>query len=88
MSEQPGESLSHKIKEAANDPYYNALQVKYGYCVTCHKAQGDKWKHVYIDMGNIDPADMGEDFYRWLYTALTRATEKAYLVNPTLKIKQ
>lgn len=88
LAEQEGDSLSAKIKKATEDPYYNSLQAKYGYCVTCHKAQGGQWKHVYIDMGNIDPADMGEDFYRWLYTALTRATERVYLVNPTLKIRQ
>ena len=88
LIEQEGDSLSKKIKSATADPWYNALQAKYGYCVTCHKAQGGQWKHVYIDMGNIDTENMGEDFYRWLYTALTRATERVYLINPTLKIRQ
>ena len=76
--------LSHKILGVMNDEYYNALQVKYGYCVTCHKAQGGQWRHVYIDMANIDPAAIGEDFYRWIYTSVTRATEKVFLINPTI----
>ena len=79
--------LSERIKGVQNDPYYNALQMKYAYCVTCHKAQGGQWKHVYIDMGGIAPDAMGPEFYRWLYTALTRATEKVFLINPTLPIK-
>lgn len=63
------------------DPYFNALQVKYAYAVTCHKSQGGQWAHVYIDQGYINEDILGEDYYRWLYTALTRATEKVYLVN-------
>ncbi len=79
--------LSHKIKGVMEDPYYNSLQAKYAYCVTCHKAQGGQWKHVYIDMGGIAQDAIGPDFYRWLYTAITRATEKVFFINPTLKIK-
>ena len=79
--------LSHKIKAALEDPYYNALQVKYAYCVTCHKAQGGQWKHVYIDMSAIDPQNMNEDFYRWLYTAITRSSEKIFFINPTIPVK-
>ncbi len=79
--------LSHKIKGVMEDPYYNALQAKYAYCVTCHKAQGGQWKHVYIDMGSIAPEMMDSDFYRWLYTAITRATEKVFFVNPTLPVE-
>lgn len=78
--------LSKKIKGALEDPFYNALQMKYAYCVTCHKAQGGQWKHVYIDMGGIAPDAMTEDFYRWLYTAVTRATEKVFFINPTLQL--
>ena len=56
--------------------------MKYAYGVTCHKAQGGQWKHVYIDMGYIQQgAALSLDFYRWLYTAFTRATEKVWLVN-------
>ena len=63
------------------NPYFNALQVKFAYTVTCHKSQGGQWAHVYIDQGYIDPAISIEDQKRWLYTALTRATDKVYLVN-------
>lgn len=86
LSEYEGE-LSHKIKGAMEDPYYNALQAKYAYCVTCHKAQGGQWRHVYIDMGAIAPDSIGPDFYRWLYTAVTRATERLYLINPTVPVE-
>lgn len=77
---------SEKIKGVMEDPYFNALQVKYSYCVTCHKAQGGQWKHVYIDMGGISPDTVDSDFYRWLYTAVTRATEKVFFINPTIKV--
>lgn len=63
------------------DPWFNALQVKYAYGVTCHKAQGGQWRHAYIDMGYIDPTALTLDFYRWLYTAITRATERVYFIN-------
>ena len=65
-----------------SDPYLNALQVKYAYCVTCHKAQGGQWPSVYVDMG-FTPADTAPlEKLRWLYTAVTRATERLALVNP------
>lgn len=83
MAEQEGE-LSERIKSTMEDPYYNALQAKYGYCVTCHKAQGGQWKHVYIDMSGIDPEGLDEGFFRWFYTAVTRATDKVFFINPTL----
>lgn len=63
------------------DPYYSAIQVKFAYAVTCHKAQGGQWENVFLDMGFINEEMLGEDFYRWLYTAFTRATQKLYLVN-------
>ena len=85
MTMQEGE-LSEKIRDTLNDPYYNALQAKYGYCVTCHKAQGGQWPHVYIDMSGIDPQALDETFYRWAYTAFTRATGKLFLINPTLPV--
>ena len=69
------------------DPYYNALQVKYAYAVTCHKAQGGQWASVFVDMGYIPPeAYCTPDFYRWLYTATSRATSRLSLVNPSLQI--
>lgn len=74
-------SKRKRMEEIRKNPYYNALQVKYGYAVTCHKAQGGQWKRVFIDHGGISEDMMTKDYYRWLYTAFTRATEKLYLVN-------
>ncbi|MDD4514222.1 AAA family ATPase [Massilibacteroides sp.] len=70
-----------KMKKLKTDPWYNALQVKYAYAMTCHKAQGGQWMNVFLDVGYITEEMLGEDFYRWLYTALTRATHRLYLVN-------
>lgn len=70
--------LMEKIKQ---DPYFNALQVKYAYAVTCHKAQGGQWQRVFIDQGYVTADMLSPDYFRWLYTALTRATEQVYLVN-------
>ena len=70
--------LMEKIKE---DPYFNALQVKYAYAVTCHKAQGGQWQRVFIDQGYVTEDMLSPDYFRWLYTALTRATETVYLIN-------
>ncbi len=70
--------LMEKVKA---DPYYNALQVKYAYAITCHKAQGGQWQHVYIDQGYITVEMLTPDYFRWLYTAITRATDRVYLVN-------
>jgi exodeoxyribonuclease V len=63
------------------DPWINALQVKYGYAFTCHKAQGGQWRDVFLDQGYVSEERMGLDYYRWLYTALTRATERVFLIN-------
>ena len=70
--------LYKAIKE---NPYFNALQVKYAYCVTCHKSQGGQWQDVYLDLAYINPDHLGPDFYRWMYTAFTRARKGLYLVN-------
>ena len=70
-----------RMKRLRQDPYYNALQIKYAYAITCHKAQGGQWQHVYIDQGYITEEMLTPDYFRWLYTALTRATEKVFLVN-------
>ncbi len=86
LSEQEG-TMTEKIMSALQDPYYNALQAKYGYCVTCHKSQGGQWKYVYIDMAGIAPDAIDETFYRWLYTAITRATERVYFINPTIPVE-
>ncbi|MDE6309783.1 MAG: ATP-binding domain-containing protein, partial [Muribaculaceae bacterium] len=69
-----------------SDPYFNALQVKYAYAVTCHKAQGGQWPNVFVDMAGIPPESQGMDFYRWLYTAITRTTDRLYLISPTVKV--
>ena len=68
-------------KKILENEYYNALQVKFGYAVTCHKAQGGQWKKVFVDPGQIADDQLNSDFYRWFYTALTRATENVFLVN-------
>ena len=70
-----------RYKKVKEDPYFNALQVKYGYAVTCHKAQGGEWKNVFLDLGYIQESYMGENFYRWLYTSITRSSKKLFLVN-------
>lgn len=67
-----------KIKE---NEYFNALQVKFAYAVTCHKAQGGQWKAVFIDQGYLVENMLNVEYLRWLYTAFTRPTEKLYLVN-------
>lgn len=64
-----------------NNEYFNAIQVKYAYAVTCHKSQGGQWKSVFIDQGYIEKERMDKEYLRWLYTAISRATEKVYLVN-------
>lgn len=68
-------------KAVKENPYFNALQVKFAYCVTCHKSQGGQWEDVYLDLGYINPEHLGPDFYRWMYTAFTRARSRLYLVN-------
>ena len=70
-----------KMKKLRENPHFNALQIKYAYAVTCHKAQGGQWKNIFIDQGYIPDDGRDEDYYRWLYTALTRATQTVYLVN-------
>ena len=63
------------------DPYFNALQIKFAYAVTCHKAQGGQWERVFIDQGMFNRNEITMDYLRWFYTAITRATNKVYLVN-------
>lgn len=70
-----------RYKKMMADPFLNALQVKSAYAVTCHKAQGGQWKHVYVDMSALYNYDIDNSLLRYLYTACTRATEKLYLVN-------
>ena len=70
-----------RLKKLREDKYYNALQIKFGYAATCHKAQGGQWSHVYIDQGYMTDDMLSVDYIHWLYTAFTRATEQLYLVN-------
>jgi len=74
-------SKKERMKAVRQDPYYNAVQLKYAYAVTCHKAQGGQWARVYIDQGFIPEDETGANYLRWLYTAFTRTTERVYLVN-------
>lgn len=64
-----------------NDKYFNALQIKFSYAVTCHKAQGGQWQRVFVDQGMFNRQEITMDYLRWFYTAITRATERLYLVN-------
>ncbi len=73
-------SKKERYKKMREDKYLNALQVKLAYAITCHKAQGGQWKHIYVDMGRIAKDEIDISFMRWLYTAVTRATEKLYLI--------
>ena len=70
-----------RLKALKEDRYYNALQVKYAYAATCHKAQGGQWAHIYVDQGYMTDDMLSTDYLHWLYTAFTRATEQLYLVN-------
>ena len=70
-----------RIAKIKTDRYYNALQVKFAYAVTCHKAEGGQWAHIYLDQGYMTDDMLTPDYIHWLYTAFTRATEKLFLVN-------
>ena len=72
---------SERMKKVKEDRYYNALQVKFAYAVTCHKAQGGQWEHVYIDQGYMTEEMLSPEYCHWLYTAFTRATDQLFLVN-------
>ncbi|MBR1934643.1 MAG: AAA family ATPase [Muribaculaceae bacterium] len=81
LADQEGDKRS-RLRSLKQDPYFNALQVKWAYAVTCHKAQGGQWQNVFVDMGAIAPEALTTlDFHRWLYTAITRARRRVYLVN-------
>ena len=70
-----------RMEELKKDPYFNALQVKFAYAVTCHKAQGGQWDAVFVDQGYLTDEMMNTDFLRWLYTAVTRSVKELFLVN-------
>jgi len=79
VADQPIKGL--RIAYLKKSPYYNALQVKFNYAVTCHKAQGGQWPCVFIDQGYLTKEMLNIEYIRWLYTAFTRASEKVYLMN-------
>ena len=72
---------AERLKKVKEDRYYNALQVKFAYAATCHKAQGGQWAHIYVDQGYMTDDMLTTDYIHWLYTAFTRATEQLFLVN-------
>lgn len=74
-------SKAKRYKEVRENPHFNAVQVKFAYAVTAHKAQGGEWKAVFVDRMLFGDEEMSRDLMRWLYTALTRASERVYLVN-------
>lgn len=74
-------SKAKRYKEVRENPYFNAMQVKFAYAVTCHKAQGGQWRCVFVDRMLFGEETISRDLLRWLYTALTRATEKLYFIN-------
>jgi exodeoxyribonuclease-5 len=70
-----------RSEEIKKDPYLNALQVKFAYALTCHKSQGGQWNAVFVEQGYLTDENINEDFIRWLYTAVTRATHEVFLLN-------
>jgi exodeoxyribonuclease-5 len=70
-----------RMKLMRENDYFNALQMKFAYAVTCHKAQGGQWENVFIEQGRITQEQLTPDYFHWLYTALTRATERIFLIN-------
>ena len=74
-------SYRKRMDQMKKNPFYNALQIKFAYAMTCHKTQGGQWPYVFIDQGYVNDEMLNIEYLRWLYTALTRATEKVFLVN-------
>ena len=64
-----------------SSPYFNALQIKFSYALTCHKAQGGQWKNIFVDHGYLPEKSINKDLLRWMYTSFTRAEEQLYLLN-------
>ena len=70
--------INKKIKQ---DPFFNALQIKFAYAITCHKSQGGQWENIFVDLGYFKEGMINKSYLRWLYTALTRSSKKLYLIN-------
>ena len=82
LEDYPGlTNRKSRSEQMMKDRYFNALQVKFAYSVTCHKAQGGQWKSVFLDTGYFTEEMISPDYLRWLYTAFTRASKKLHLVN-------
>jgi ATP-dependent exoDNAse (exonuclease V) alpha subunit len=79
MKDYEGESQYKKFLNVKNNPQFNALQVKFSYAMTCHKSQGGQWHTVFVEQPYL-PNGIDKDYIRWLYTAITRAKEKLYLI--------
>lgn len=75
-----------QVQQVRENPYFNALQIKYAYAITCHKAQGGQWKNVFIDQGFVNDEMIDKDYLRWLYTAFTRPTHQLFLINFSKKM--
>ena len=71
---------AERLNAVRNDPYYNALQVKFAYALTCHKTQGGQWPVAFVDQGFLSDDMLNREYLRWLYTAITRATQRLYLL--------
>ncbi|MDE7073831.1 MAG: ATP-binding domain-containing protein, partial [Odoribacter sp.] len=74
-------SKKKRFEKVRENEYYNALQIKFAYAVTCHKAQGGQWDAVFIDQGWLPDDQLNDEYWRWLYTAITRARERVYFIN-------
>jgi exodeoxyribonuclease-5 len=81
IGEEYKEGKGNWKRKVMRDPYFNALQVKYAYAMTCHKAQGGQWPLVFLDPGFLSPETLDTEYLRWLYTGFTRATETLCLLN-------
>ncbi len=81
LEDYDGMDRRKALRLVRESEYYNALQVKYAYAVTCHKAQGGQWKKVFIEQGGMSESSYNDEYYKWLYTAFTRTTKDLYLIN-------
>ena len=68
-------------KEIKLNPFFNALQVKFAYAITCHKSQGGQWENVFVEQGYFIAEMLNKEYFRWLYTAMTRTTKRLFLIN-------
>ena len=81
LADYAGLTKKEQREEIKKDPYLNALQIKYAYALTCHKSQGGQWNAIFVDQGYLVKERIDKEFLRWLYTAVTRATDELFLLN-------